>query len=136
MPSSMPTVCSCGGVRHDGACDRCGQGKGHHARKTTERGYGWDWQQLTQRIAAERPLCEVCEAEGMVKPADHRHHIEKIKDAPHKRLDAKNIMSVCERHHAELDQLYDRDRASYWTAIQHVRPNTPLAPNRGGPKLY
>lgn len=52
---------------------------------------------------------------------DSAHHIEKVKDAPEKRLDEENVMSVCTPCHAHLDALYERDREQYWIEIRRIR---------------
>ena len=70
-----------------------------HKLKTTERGYGWDWQQFRERIVRERPLCEDCLDEGKVSPTEEVHHMVKIKDAPHRKLDQSNVRCLCRPHH-------------------------------------
>lgn len=49
------------------------------------------------------------------------HHIEKIKDAPDKRLDEDNTLPSCDMCHAYLDALYESDREQYWTEIKRIR---------------
>lgn len=96
------TLCSCG-TQHprNERCPKCNHGKrkGHY-KTTKERGYGHDWRKLSEAIAKEDPLCPDCLAEEKVNPGDGRHHIRKIADAPHLRLERSNIMNLCDRHHA------------------------------------
>jgi 5-methylcytosine-specific restriction protein A len=68
-----------------------------HTKSTTERGYGWDWRRFRINYLAEHPLCVDCLP--IVTPATELHHIEKIKDAPHKRLDWDNIIPLCDACH-------------------------------------
>lgn len=44
---------------------------------TTERGYGWFWQQLRRLVLADEPLCRMCwEDGGLVVPAQEVDHID------------------------------------------------------------
>ena len=51
----------------------------------------------------------------------HSHHIVKIKDAPHLRLDAANVLVVCETCHAELDSLYESNRIAYTQRVDELK---------------
>lgn len=98
MPYATATCCPCGGRRINGKCDRCGPRKRRqHAKKTSARGYGWDWQKLVKRRKhdSDHVLCEDCQERGIVTVATERHHIVKIKHDPGKRLDDKNIRDLC-----------------------------------------
>ena len=101
MPTSPPVVCPCGGLKIDGKCDRCGTYKGKHNRTTKERGYGWDWQQFVEQRKhdPEHALCQDCLGQGMVRAATERHHVRKIKDAPHLRLEHSNVRDLCSECH-------------------------------------
>ena len=101
MPNAPRTLCHCGGRKIGGRCERCGTKRGKHPRKTSERGYGWDWQRFREQYLWDHPLCMDCEAECMVTPATEVHHRQKIKDAPGRRLEAENCMALCDRHHNE-----------------------------------
>ncbi len=70
-----------------------------HHLKTTERGYGWDWQCFRARIVQQRPICEDCLDQGQVRPTEELHHIQKIKDAPDRKLDPDNVRALCSRCH-------------------------------------
>ncbi len=72
-----------------------------HPRTTTERGYGWDWQQLRANVLRQQPLCKDCEAKGMVTPATEVHHVTKIKHRPDMRMEVENLMTLCGRCHDE-----------------------------------
>lgn len=43
----------------------------------------------------------------------HSHHVIKIIDAPHLRLDDDNVVVVCSGCNKLLDALYERDRKTY-----------------------
>jgi 5-methylcytosine-specific restriction protein A len=97
-------LCHCGAMRKRGErCSKCRPAKADN-KTTAERGYDWQWRQLSERIRKDRPLCEHCLAKGKVWPATECHHKIKIKDAPHLRLDPDNIMSVCSACHKELEE--------------------------------
>lgn len=104
MPSLNKTACRCGGTRIDGACDRCGTRRGRHQASTTARGYGSDWARLSKRIRTERPLCQVCQAQGKVTAATEVHHLLPITLSPHLRLEPTNLLSVCRVCHEELER--------------------------------
>jgi 5-methylcytosine-specific restriction protein A len=70
-----------------------------HTQKTSERGYGWDWQKFRKRFLADHPLCEDCETIGRVTPATEVHHLVKIKHDASKRLDEGNLLALCGRCH-------------------------------------
>jgi 5-methylcytosine-specific restriction protein A len=106
MPSSPPVACPCGGKRINGVCDRgCNAtSKGtirrnSHAKTTTERGYGWDWQKFQPRFLAENPLCQDCLDKGIVTAASEVHHVVKIKDRPDRKLDPDNCKALCKPCH-------------------------------------
>ena len=102
MPTSPPVACVCGGRRINGRCDRCGRGKrGQHYRTTTDRGYGWDWQQFRTQYLREYPLCMDCQAEDRVAAATEVHHLIKIRDNRAMKLEPDNCMALCDRHHNE-----------------------------------
>jgi predicted kinase len=63
-------------------------------KTTTERGYGWAWQQLRQRILSrDLHLCQPCQREGKVTPATQVDHIKpKAKGGTD---DAGNLQSIC-----------------------------------------
>lgn len=78
-----------------------------HDRTTTERGYGWDWQKLIDRLKQERPLCEFEQRfhPGIVKPSEHGHHLRKVKHRPDLRLAPENVAMICEECHTRVTAL-------------------------------
>lgn len=73
--------------------------KRQHAKTTTERGYGWKHQQFRARMIRERPLCERCLKDGIVRPSTDLHHKAKIKDRPDLAFDPFNIEMICQPCH-------------------------------------
>jgi 5-methylcytosine-specific restriction protein A len=69
-------------------------------RTTTERGYGYDWQQLRAQHIAEHPLCVECEREGRVTAATQIDHVIPHKGDDSLRLDPRNLQSLCDNHHS------------------------------------
>lgn len=45
-------------------------------RTTTQRGYGWVWQQARQIVLLEEPLCRFCAEEGRTTAAEEVDHID------------------------------------------------------------
>lgn len=73
-------------------------GNWNHEGNTTERGYGWAWQQL-RRVALERDgyLCRTCYAKGRPTPATEVDHITpKAQDGED---DIDNLQSLCSDCH-------------------------------------
>lgn len=56
------------------------------------------WRELRAMYIKEKPLCEWCNEEGVVKGADVVDHIKEIRDGG-ERLDQENLMSMCHMHH-------------------------------------
>lgn len=79
-------------------------------RTTTERGYGWRWQQARERFLQANPLCVMCRGENPPRvtaatTVDHR--------IPHRgdqRLfwDESNWQALCTTHHASDKQAMEK----------------------------
>jgi len=98
--------CTCGNVvdRVTNVCDRCGRGKKRARLSTTEAGYGWDWQQLSERYKKENPLCVVCAERGIATAAEEVHHVVPITEAPWLRLAVSNLMALCVPCHRSIEE--------------------------------
>ncbi len=77
----------------------------NHELSDTMRGYGWHWAEFSRRYRAEQPLCELCQTNGLVEPAASVHHIAKIEDAPERRLERANVISLCRECHKQADRM-------------------------------
>lgn len=58
------------------------------------------WQNLSFQYRLSHPICEECILLGIAVKADVVDHVVEIKDDWSKRLDEKNIRSLCHHHHA------------------------------------
>lgn len=70
-------------------------------RSASERGYDNEWKKLARQFRREHPLCQHCEARGVVRPAslvDHRIPIRGPDDP--RRLEWNNLQSLCRGCHA------------------------------------
>ena len=94
----MATACTCGGISRDGVCDRCGPRKSVR-EKTTDRGYGGDWQRTRKLYLRRNPICVDCKANGTITKATEVHHVCKIKERPELRLKHDNLMALCGQCH-------------------------------------
>lgn len=94
-------------------CGRCGQvvnGKCSTCkvmkRKTTkEKGYDSRWKSMSENVRKERPLCEDCLENGIVRPSAECHHVVPISVDRHRRLDPNNVVALCkECHHRRHEE--------------------------------
>ena len=66
----------------------------------TRKRYGSEWRRIRARYIAAHPLCEQCESEGRITPAEHIHHvIELSMGGSH---GESNLRSLCAAHHSSL----------------------------------
>lgn len=113
-------LCRCGRITKKGLCEKCKPPAAQQIRGTTaERGYDNKWRTLSERAREEEPLCVVHEARGIVRPAHHRHHIEKIRDAPDKRLDWDNTISVCKDCHKQIEGMGREELKRYLQQLEN-----------------
>lgn len=61
-------------------------------KSPSKRGFDAKWEELRLKKLKKNPLCEKCEAKGVLKPADSIRHISKDKT---KFYDINNLVSVC-----------------------------------------
>jgi 5-methylcytosine-specific restriction endonuclease McrA len=81
-------------------------------KTSTERGYGYRWQQARAAHLAEHPLCVMCQSEGHVTAADVVDH-----ETPHRGdaqlfWDRSQWQSLCKRHHDSAKQAEERRAGS------------------------
>ena len=55
--------------------------------------------------------CQMCKQQGRVTPATEVHHIVPIRVDWSKRLDASNLISLCHKHHMEIEEETRRSNA-------------------------
>lgn len=75
---------------------------------STQRGYDVRWRKLRNYVLANEPMCRMCVAIGVDRPASAVDHIEPIIDAPHRRLDITNLQPLCLHHHNSEKQRHDK----------------------------
>ena len=110
MPHKPLIACTtpgCPGLRSNKGCSRCGWTPSQRGWKSdkergtrTERGYDNTWLRLRARKLRDKPLCEPCEAKGLVVVATQVHHLKPFKGLHDPlRLDWDNLQSVCDACH-------------------------------------
>lgn len=105
MSVAAPKPCTyCGVLVRDGT-SRCPAhkaiGKFGDARRgsSSERGYGWAWQQQRKRILSrDKGLCQVCLKLGKFRPARDVDHI--VHRGNGGADDDANLQSICPKCHA------------------------------------
>ncbi|MEG1838463.1 MAG: HNH endonuclease signature motif containing protein [Bacteroidaceae bacterium] len=66
------------------------------------------WRKLRAWKLANNPLCEMCEAKGIVRPAEDIHHITSFMSTYNEdqrkflAYDYDNLMSLCKRCHQKI----------------------------------
>lgn len=90
----------------DTRTDRAAQEQG----TTTQRGLGWDWQQLMREVKARHPLCIDCERRGVTRATTDGHHVVPRQVAPERRLDPLNVAPLCRQCH----ERWEREGAPDW----------------------
>lgn len=60
--------------------------------------YGNKWRKVRKRYVEEHPLCEMCEQQGKITPAEEVHHIVPISQGG--THDQENLMSLCKSCHS------------------------------------
>lgn len=68
-------------------------------RKTSERGYGWKWQQARAAFLARHPLCRRCQERGTLTPANVVDHIKPHQGDQALFWDRENWQPLCKRCH-------------------------------------
>lgn len=77
------------------------------------------WLRLRKRKLTEHPLCEMCEKEGRIAPAEEIHHIHPIEDALFTwqqealAYDYANLMALCHHCHAKVHKEMGRSGKEY-----------------------
>jgi 5-methylcytosine-specific restriction enzyme A len=100
MPTAPKPICHrC----HKAGCDCRQKERARNDRErgtAAQRGYDWQWSQFTKRYKAANPLCRDCQVKGTTRPAEHVHHVRKLRDYPEHKYDETWLMPLCEGCHA------------------------------------
>jgi 5-methylcytosine-specific restriction protein A len=87
-----------------------------NSRTTTEKGYGWAWQQLRRRVLdRDGGRCVLCG-----RPASDADHVVGRAEAerlgwPHERIEAlDNLRSLCGPHHLKVTARQGNRRGRGW----------------------
>ncbi len=68
--------------------------------KDVNKKYGRAWKRIRDRYAQEHPLCEICNENGRLTPADEVHHILPISQGG--MHDKNNLMALCKSCHNKI----------------------------------
>jgi 5-methylcytosine-specific restriction endonuclease McrA len=74
----------------------------HPRPSASERGYDADWKHLRNSYIKAYPDCRRCGERATVVD-----HVQSIREAPERRLDPANLMSLCTRCHNLKSQVVD-----------------------------
>lgn len=79
---------------------RTGRHRDHDKRRgsSTQRGYGYRWQQIRKRVLAEEPLCRFCRDRGRVTAAQEVDHVLPLADGG--THDRDNLRPLCKSCHS------------------------------------
>lgn len=67
---------------------------------SSDRGYGYRWQKLRNRFIAQHPLCQACQAKGIIRMATDVDHIVPHRGDPELLYDEVNLQSLCHECHS------------------------------------
>lgn len=101
MPRALPRPCStpgCPALSRARYCEKHAKQEDARRGSSSARGYGHAWRKLRLTILAERPLCEECEARGLVVAAKHVDH--RIARARGGTDESDNLASLCASCHS------------------------------------
>ena len=77
-------------------------------RSSTQRGYGYKWQQARAGFLSKHPLCVRCEKGGRVRPATDVDHIVPHRGEMTLFWDSSNWQPLCKTHHSIKTATEDR----------------------------
>ena len=64
------------------------------------RTYGRAWKRIRDRYIQEHPLCELCQQEGRLTPAEEVHHKKPLAEGGTHARD--NLVALCKSCHARI----------------------------------
>lgn len=77
-------------------------------KSSTQRGYGYKWQQARKVFLQSNPLCCMCKKDGRIEPATVADHIKPHQGDLKLFWDRKNWQAICARHHNSDKQALER----------------------------
>jgi len=78
--------------------------------KTSERGYGWRWQQEREHFLRAHPLCRFSEARGLLVSASVVDHVIPHRGDPALLWDQANWQPLCKPCHDSTKKLIEAGR--------------------------
>jgi len=66
----------------------------------TRKRYGRAWKRIRDRYISQHPLCERCEQDGRLTPAQEVHHIKPLSEGG--THDSDNLMALCSSCHSGI----------------------------------
>ena len=66
----------------------------------TSKRYGRSWAKIRAAFLRANPLCDLCRADGIVRPAEMVHHKRKLTDGGSN--DWSNLQPLCQSCHSKL----------------------------------
>lgn len=108
MPKRPRRPCSYSGCPEltDGRyCDRHKRESDAHYNRyqrdpDTAKRYGRAWKRSRDRYIHAHPLCEMCQKQGKLSPAEEVHHIKPLSQGGNH--DMSNLMSLCSSCHSTI----------------------------------
>lgn len=79
------------------------------SRTTSEKGYGWKWQQESRAFLRANPLCTLCAERGRYVKATVVDHITPHRGDPRLFWDRNNWQSLCKSCHDHKTMTEDKD---------------------------
>jgi len=70
--------------------------------------YGRAWKRIRDRYIKAHPLCEECEKQGLIVPAEEVHHILPVSKGGTNDFD--NLLSLCKRCHSAITRAANNKR--------------------------
>lgn len=99
MPSKPSRLCSRCKRVVKGACEQCNKQRETQYDKwrgtSRERGYITEWDAYSVSFRAQRPLCEQCEANGILRESKVVDHIKPAAHFPELFWDPSNHRALC-----------------------------------------
>ena len=108
MPKRPKRPCShpgCGRLTDDRYCDEHRQIAEHHYNKyqrdpDTSQRYGRAWRRIRARYIQAHPLCEQCEKEDRMTPAQEVHHMLALANGG--THEENNLLALCKSCHSRI----------------------------------